>query len=790
MCVVSRQRNNFQHGWCGQHRHSLLCTFLLYVLFAPSLCVRGEVSADSSRHWAFQTIGRPRLPTVKGQRWVRTPIDHFILAKLEASSLTPSSEAERTTLIRRLTFDLWGLPPTPDQIAEFLGDTSPEAYNKLVERLLASPHYGERWGRQWLDVVGYADSNGYFDADTDRPLAWKYRDYVVRSFNSDKPFDQFVREQIAGDELAGYFADADITPEMVEPLIATHLLRNAPDGTGESDGNAMELRADRYAVLEGTVQILGSAFFGLTLQCARCHDHKFEPVSQDEYYALQAILKPVYNHDQWLKPAERILTIRTRVERDENRHATERYERELTTLTNALEGLTAPFRKLAQEEAIEKISEPLRGELKKALATREKERSDAMKQLLKTNDSIASIKDEVLINRFPELAPGYATLEEAISKKQAAKPAALPQIAAATDITPDPPPHHVLSRGNYNNPGREAAPGVPAVLCRANDSFRWTAPGHPSLSATNRALTNSASVANTRHPASSGRRTALANWITSPENPMFARLTANRIWQAHFGVGLVATADNFGLTGARPTHPELLDWLARQFIESGYQVKALHRLIIESATYREAGVLRPDAFAKDPEDHLLWRYPLRRLEAEAVRDALLAVSGEIDNTVGGPAVPLDKTDEGQFVVNEEKPGAKRRSLYLQQRRSRPATFLDVFDGVKFNPNCAIRVPSTIPLQSLTLLNSDFTRARSKAFAERLAHECGNAVDEKWNRAFLLAWGRPPTATEHSDAIRFLETQQSLYSDRPDAAACAWTDLCQMLMAANAFLYVE
>jgi hypothetical protein len=271
-----------------------------------------------------------------------------------------------------LSFDLLGLPPSPDQITEFLADSSADAYEDLVERLLASPQYGERWGRHWLDVAGYADSNGYFDADTERPQAWKYRDYVVRSFNQDKPFDQFVREQIAGDEMAGYVANGDIKPDIVELLTATHFLRNAPDGTGESDGNAMELRADRYAVLEGSVQIIGSAFLGLTIQCARCHSHKFEPVTQEEYYSLQSILKPVYNHDKWLKPAERLLIVGTRAEREENKRVTEKHERELKALTESLEGLVAPFRKLVQDEALDKISEPLRAELKKALATRKR----------------------------------------------------------------------------------------------------------------------------------------------------------------------------------------------------------------------------------------------------------------------------------------------------------------------------------------------------------------------------------------------------------------------------------
>jgi hypothetical protein len=315
---------------------------------------------------------------VENKSWPRNSIDRFVLARLEQFSvaapranaadqiperrkapdqgrpqeearLQPSPEADPATLIRRLSFDLIGLPPTPEAVAEFVADKGSDAYEKLVERLLGSAHYGERWGRHWLDVAGYADSNGYFDADSDRPLAWKYRDYVIKSFNEDKPFDRFIREQIAGDELAGYQPDGDITPEMEELLVATHFLRNAPDGTGESDGNAQELRADRYAVLEGNVQIIGSAFLGLTVQCARCHNHKFEPITQEEYYQLQAILKPVYDHDHWLKPNERVVIVGRRVQREENKQQIERFDREFKTLKDSLEGLTTPFRKLAHE---------------------------------------------------------------------------------------------------------------------------------------------------------------------------------------------------------------------------------------------------------------------------------------------------------------------------------------------------------------------------------------------------------------------------------------------------------
>ena len=503
----------------------------------------------ATQHWAFQPPIRPARPKVKNKKWQRNTIDDFVLARLEQKKLSPSKEADRATLIRRLSFDLIGLSPTPQEVDEFVKDKSSDAYEKLVERLLASSHYGERWGRHWLDAAGYADSNGYFNADSDRPLAYKYRDYVVRSLNADKPFDRFIQEQLAGDELCGYQPDGDITPEMEELLIATHFLRNAPDGTGESDGNPPELKVDRYSVLEGNVQILGSAFLGLTIQCARCHDHKFEPVKQAEYYSLQAILRPAFDPEHWLKPNEHVLTVGTRSAREENKRQLEKYDREIKALNESAEGLTAPFRRLVLHENLEEIPEPTRDAIQKALDTKEKQRTEEMKTLVKTNEAVVQIKDEDLLKRYPELAAGFNSLREAIKKREAERPSPLPQIAVLTEPGKELPAHHLLVRGNYASEGVEVPPGVPAVFCSASNSYQPVA--------------NAGSK-------SSGRRLALARWLTSPENPVVARVLVNRVWQQHFGVGLVATVDNLGVTGAKPTHTELLDYLAAEFVQSGW----------------------------------------------------------------------------------------------------------------------------------------------------------------------------------------------------------------------------
>jgi hypothetical protein len=747
-------------------RIACLC-WIGYALASPA------AAPDAKSHWAFQPPVRPSEPAVRNTRWVRTPIDRFVLARLEEHGLAPSPEADRATLLRRLSFDLLGLPPSPQELAAFLADESPEAYEHVVERLLQSPHYGERWGRHWLDVVAYADSNGYFSADSDRPLAWRYRDYVVRSLNADKPLDQFVREQLAGDELAGYTKDGDVPAEAVDLLVATHLLRNAPDGTGESDGNAAELRADRYAVLEGSVQILGSAFFGLTVQCARCHDHKFEPFTQDDYYGLQAVLKPVYDHDHWLKPAERIITTGTRQERESSRRALEVFDRELKAMKDSLEALTGPYRKLAQQEAFEKLPEPLRAELNKALETKEKDRNAAMKALLKTNQTAVTFSQEDLARRFPEFARASTALAEAIRAKEAQRPPALSQLAVATDVSLTPAAHQVLRRGNYADPVRPAPPAAPAIFG-----------GTPFQAAASAAADPKQGEA----PAAR-RRLAFARWVTSTQNPVFARLMVNRAWQGHFGAGLVTSTDNFGVTGAKPTHPELLDWLATGFVESGYHLKAVHRWIVKSAAYRQSSRPSPEAAAMDPENRWLWRYPLRRLDAESIRDAMLSVTGEIDLQMGGPPVAKDITEDGQVVVNETKPGAMRRSIYLQQQRTRPVTIVDVFDGVKFTPNCVQRTTSTISLQSLAMMNSDFARARGRAFGRRLLREAPGA-DARVESAFALAVGRKPSPVERTAAREFLEAQEVQYAGQPDQEARVWADFGQMLLAGNSFLYVE
>jgi mono/diheme cytochrome c family protein len=717
-------------------------------------------------HWAFVPPRRPAVPAT-GQAGLRNAVDHFIAAALEEKKRVLSPEADRLTLLRRVAFDLTGLPPSPQEIDAFLADPAPGACERMVERYLASPHYGERWGKFWLDAGGYADSNGYFNADSDRPLAWKYRDYVVRSFNADKPFDRFVREQIAGDELAGYRPGDPVGPEAAELLTATHFLRNAPDGSGESDGNPDEVLTDRMTVLEGNLQVAMNALLGITIQCARCHEHKFEPIAHEEYYRLQAILYPVYCPDRWVKPNDRAVTVASGQQVEDQRRRSARVDRQVQALQAGLATLAGPYREQLIEERLGGIEAPVREAVLAAVRAPKDKLAPEQKALLKKYVEPLKVSDDDVARRFPEYAALRDSVRKALAAREQERPAPLDKLAVVTEIPGPPPVHHLRLRGQHNKPGKEVQPGVPAALCSAANTFTVTPP--PGA-------------------ASSGRRSAFARWITSPENPLFARVFVNRVWQHHFGKGLVATPDNFGQSGARPSHPELLDWLAVEFVSGGWSVKHLHRLILSSATYRQTSSVPGRAAAVDPDNRLLGRFPLRRLDAEALRDAMLAVSGELDRRPGGLYVPTHRTPEGNVEADEANAGARRRSVYLQQRRTQVATFLELFDAPSITATCSARTSSTVPLQALALLNADFTRRRAAAFAHRLSAEAGDRLA----LAFRLAFGRAPSDTERSAAERFLEKQRAGYrvSGGPPAEDRAWADFCQMLLASNAFLYVE
>jgi hypothetical protein len=729
----------------------------------------GTVEAPPAlqEHWAFQPVVRPQPPATNGR--ANTAVDRFIVAALEARGLTLSPEADRLTLVRRVSFDLTGLPPTPAEIDAFLADMRPDAYEHMVERYLASVHYGERWGKYWLDTVGYADSNGYFNADSDRPLAWRYRDYVIRAFNANKPYDRFLQEQLAGDELAGYRPGNDVTGETVELLTATHFLRNAPDGTGESDGNPDEVRTDRFTVLEGTLQITMNSLLGVTIQCARCHRHKFEPINHREYYQLQAVFYPAYNPARWTKPQDRVVPVGTRAELAAWQERAERIDREVKAERAKLAASAESLKDKLLLQRLVHLAPEMRDELLAAVKAPAQKRSPAQKALLKTHAQAVQIGDDELAKASPEYAALRKQVRETIAAREKERPRPPEKLSVFVETDPNPPAHHMLRGGRHNQPGEEVGPGVPAALCMGNNAYRIAA-----------------------RPAgqvSTGRRLALAHWVTAPENPLTARVMVNRIWQHHFGTGLVATPDNLGRSGATPTQPALLDYLAAEFVSSGWSVKAMHRLILRSAVYRQLGAPRAGLAGADPDNRLLGRFPLRRLDAEALRDAMLHVAGELDRRVGGPYVPSRRTPQGVVEVAENQDGARRRSVYLQQRRTQVVTLLQLFDAPSVVTGCSVRPTSTVPLQALALLNSDFARARARSFARRL-DEAGSGAGGRLALAFRLAYGRPATTAQVEAAHRFLAAQRAVHAGRPAAEEQTWTDLCQMVLASNGFLYVD
>jgi hypothetical protein len=728
------------------------------------------VSLAGRSHWAFRPLVRPEVPKVRHTERIQTDIDHFIEDVLEKNKLTLGPEADRATLIRRVSFDLTGLSPTLAAIDEFVADKAADAYERMVERYLASPRYGERWGKYWLDAAGYADSNGYFSADSDRPLAYRYRDYVIQSFNKDKPYDQFVREQLAGDEMAGFDPNGDVTPAMTEMLTATHFLRNAPDGTGESDGNPDEVRTDRLTVLEGNLQNCMNSLLGITIQCARCHDHKFEPVTQEEYYRLQAILYPVYCPDRWTKPNDRVVAVASKSEREKHQKLTKRIDRQVQTLKESLGKIAQPFRDQLLEERLKDLEPAAREAVLQAVNTAEDKRTEEQKALLKKHEEALKTSEEDLAKRFKEYGAVREQILKAVAEREKERPAPLETLSVFVETHPEPVVHHVLLRGQHNAPGKDVQPGVPAAFCGPENDYHVEDRPEGQIS--------------------TGRRTALARWVTSKENPLFARVMVNRIWQHHFGVGQVATPDNLGQSGAKPSHLESLDYLATEFIRSGWSVKDMHRLILKSGVYRQVSKQREDAFQVDPDNRLLWRFPLRRLDAESLRDAMLEVSGELNLKQGGPFVPTHRTEDGSVVVDEKVEGARRRSVYLQQRRTQVLTLLELFDAPSLVTTCGKRTTSTVPLQSLALLNSDFARARAGALANRLEKEAGAEEAKRIDLAFRLGCGRTPSDNELDACKRFLTAQKLVYPNEKDMEQRAWTDFCQMIMASNAFLYVE
>lgn len=746
-------------------------------------------AADRAR-WAFRTPVRPKVPRV-ASRSATNPIDAFLLKKLEDRGLSFSPRADRTTLIRRASFDLIGLPPTPREVDAFARDAAPDAFDRLIERLLASPHYGERWGRHWLDAAGYVDTRGTDnDASIIEPLdgIWKYRDYVIRAFNANRPFDRFLLEQIAGDEQVDWRDANRYEPRDVELLIATGFLRQAADVTYAPELNTSDIR---HQVLFDTVQTVSSNVLGLTVHCAQCHTHKFDPISHADYYRLTGLFLPAYDPHNWLHSKERTMSDVPPRQRAALDAANAGIDRQIAVFREEQGRLRRPFENRIRAAKLASVPAGKRAALLTAVRTPARGRSEMQKALVAEFGRFATASTEE-VDRALDARTKLQRLD--LRRRIAALEKGRTHygfIQALWDAGTA-PPTYIYRRGDFRNPGPQIEPGVVAVLDDPAHPFRLPAGGG-------------------RH-GSTGYRTAFVKWLTSERHPLTARVYVNRVWMHHFGRGIVPTPANFGASGLPPSHPELLDWLAREFIASGWDVKHLQRLILKSAAYQQTS--RPesanpgDERAKrnaeiDPDNILLWKMPLKRHESEIVRDAILAASGALDSRMEGPPVPLKPNADGSVEVDAAKlrapADAGRRSVYLFARRNYQLTELGVFDQPVVATNCTCRTSSAIVSQSLALLNGRFAFDEARLFAERVERAAGKAAPKQIETAFRIALGRLPSAEEtrlaatllQEQAIRYRSTSNGSPSKKmhePAAAEAALVDLCQMLLNTNEFLY--
>ena len=755
---------------------------LLLMLFAlNAVADETAISPRDRQFWSFRPPLGVTPPEVESDERVRTPLDAFVLARLEAAGLSLSPDAPPRTLLRRAYFDLIGLPPSPEEVEAFLQDTRPDAYERLIDQLLDSPHYGERWGRHWLDAAGYTDTAS---RDTGQEFLtlnegiWRYRDYVVRSFNQDKPYDRFLTEQLAGDELVPWRNAEEFTPEIREALIATGFLRLATDVTDEDLANVPE---KHYEVLDQVVRMISTNLLGLTTGCARCHDHKYDPIPQQDYYRLLAVFASAYNPEEWLQPKNRVLSYVSKTRQVELERHNAQVTVELEKLQAQLTKLHKPYRKRLFEKKLQTIPQSLIGETRSAFETPQEKRDRIQRFLFrKLQETLTITREEI----EPQLSESHRLATTKLQAEISAVEGRLRppgKIQALWDVG-SPPTIRVLERGDLQAPGTPVNPGFLVVL---------SDPGR------SRAQRPSETI-----DSSSGRRLALARWLTSRDHPLTARVLVNRIWQHHFGKGIVA-GDNFGRQGTSPTHPELLDWLAVDFMEAGWKIKRLHRLIMTSSVYRQSSIrAEPSspsaAESVDPQNKLLWRMNLKRIEAEAVRDAVLAVSGKLDRRIGGEPIALEISPDGQQIVahsDDDVSGAYRRSLYLLARRNYPLTFLEVFDFPIMAVNCTRRTHAATPLQSLQLLNSEFAMQQADFFAARVGQIVKGAdTGETISTVYQIALSRQPTVEEVEFCSEHLLEQARLYRDQgvstAEASQRALASLCQMLICSSEFLYID
>ncbi|WP_435019937.1 PSD1 and planctomycete cytochrome C domain-containing protein [Tundrisphaera sp. TA3] len=670
------------------------------------------ITPEDRAFWAFQPIRRPEPPRFGPEDRVRTPIDAFLLAGLRERGFSFAPEADRATLIRRAAADLTGLAPTWAEVQAFVADGSPDAYERMIDRLLDSPAYGERWGRHWLDVAGYADSEGNGSDDTPRPYAYKYRDYVVRSFNADKPLDRFIIEQLAGDELVPR-PWANLTPEQAETLAATGFLRMVVDGTATGGGDE-PLAANQ--VVADALKVVGSSLLGLTVGCAQCHDHKYDPIPQEDYFRLRAVFEPALDPMHWRRPVQRLVSLYS----DEERARAAAIEAEAAEMMKEVRAKTRRLVDAAFEKELAKFPEDKRPALREARETPADKRTAEQKALLAANPS-ANLSPGVLYQYDPEAAKELEKDREKVAAKRAEKPAE--DFVSVLDEVPGVVPEtRLFHRGDHRQPKDPVGPGDLTIVAPEGQRFE-IAPKDPTLP-------------------TSGRRLAYARHLVDGRHPLVGRVLANRIWMHHFGRGLVESAGDLGALGGRPTHPALLDWLADELVRLGWSPKRMHRLIMTSTAYRQSSRRDPKLDAVDAGNTLVGRYPVRRLDAESVRDRMLAAGGRLDRTAGGPPVKVAEDAVGQVAAAGD---SARRGLYVEVRRTRPDSLLAAFDLPAMAVNCDRRMPSTSAPQSLMLMNGDFALGQAKAMAARLIAE---------TPADLPLDTTPPTIPEPASAWQY------------------------------------
>ncbi|MBI2824762.1 MAG: PSD1 domain-containing protein [Planctomycetia bacterium] len=666
------------------------------------------ITEEERSWWAFRPIQRPAVSSQSPDPRVRTPID-ALLREAMPEGPTFSPDADRRTLVRRVYFDLLGLPPSPEEVEQFVVDRSDDAYERLVDRLLASPHYGERWARHWLDAAGYADSDGATTQDAVRTWAFKYRDYVIRAFNADKPFDRFVHEQLAGDELAGPIT-GDLTPEQIELLTATGFVRMAADGTASGD-NTPEARNQ---VVADTLKIVTSSLLGVTVACAQCHDHRYDPVPQTDYYALRAVFEPALDWQAWKSPAERHVSLYTAADREK----AAQIEAEARKIATARANMQTAYMAEALEQVLAPIAPPLQTELRDAYETPADKRTDAQKQLLEKYPSV-NISPGVLYQYDQAAADDLKKYDERIAAIRARKPVEefLRALIEPADHAPETKLFH---RGDYRQPKQSVGPGALSV-CGPES-------GRVEFASRNGALPTT------------GRRLAFARWLTGPDNPLTARVVANRVWMHHFGRGLVSTPADFGRLGTLPTHPAVLDWLASDLRDSGWSLKHLHRAILLSTAYRQSSRRDPAQTTVDADNRYYGRQNVLRLDAEALRDRVLAATGTLDRTLFGPPIGVKEDDAGQVVVAGD---VQRRSLYLLQRRTQPVALMQAFDAPVMQTNCEARPSSTVATQSLMLMNGEFWLSQAAALANRAQRERAAGLSAELLAGLPQSWKPAP-----------------------------------------------